>query len=121
MLGFFWGIRALGFYDPTGIRDVIDHKTVKLPSGGSLVVKGPYVFVRHPLYAAMILMIWSYPDITADRLLFNVLWTAWIVAATYLEEHDLTAVYGDEYRAYQEKVPMFVPRISPLATHKDIK
>ncbi len=121
VLGFLWGIRALGFYDPTGIRDVIDHTTANPPSRGGLVVKGPYVFVRHPLYAAMILMIWSYPDITADRLLFNVLWTAWIVVATYLEEHDLTAVYGYEYRAYQENVPMFVPRLPRLATHKQVK
>jgi hypothetical protein len=109
VFGFLWGIQALGSYDPTGIRDVINHIRAKPPSTGDLVARGPYVFVRHPLYVAMILMIWSNPDITADRLLFNVLWTIWILVATNLEERDLIRVYGDVYRAYQKKVPMFVP------------
>ncbi len=109
VFGFLWGIQALGFYDPTGIRDVIDHMRAKPAEKRDLVAKGLYVFVRHPLYAAMLLMIWSNPVITADRLLFNVLWTVWIVVATKLEERDLTAVYGDAYRAYQKKVPMFIP------------
>jgi protein-S-isoprenylcysteine O-methyltransferase Ste14 len=109
VFGCLWAIQALGFYDPTGIRDVIDHIRAKPLAKGDVIAKGPYGFVRHPLYVAMILMIWSNPDITADRLLFNVLWTLWIVVATNLEERDLTAVYGDAYRAYQKKVPMFVP------------
>ena len=34
-----------------------------------MVVRGPYRWVRHPLYLTTLLMIWSYPDLTADRLL----------------------------------------------------
>ena len=54
-------------------------------------------------------MIWSYPDLTADRLLFDALWTTWIVVGTLLEERDLVASFGDAYREYQRKVPMLVP------------
>jgi methanethiol S-methyltransferase len=109
LFGFLWGIQSLGFYDPTGIRDVIDRIRAKPMATGGVIAKGPYKFIRHPFYLAMILMIWSGPDITADRLLFNILWTIWIVVATKLEERDLTAEYGDAYREYQKKVPMFVP------------
>ena len=109
VFGFLWGVQALGFYDPTGIREAIDRIRGKTPTEGGIVARGPYAYVRHPLYSAMILMIWSHPNITADRLLFNILWTVWIVVATKLEERDLTAVYGDAYRAYQESVPMFIP------------
>jgi protein-S-isoprenylcysteine O-methyltransferase Ste14 len=54
-------------------------------------------------------MIWSCPDLTADRLLFNLLWTAWIVVGTLLEERDLVAQFGEEYRVYQTEAPMLIP------------
>jgi len=57
----------------------------------------------------MILMIWSCPDLTADRLLFNLLWTVWIVIGSYFEESDLIIEFGDAYREYQKRVPMLVP------------
>jgi protein-S-isoprenylcysteine O-methyltransferase Ste14 len=57
----------------------------------------------------MILMIWSCPDLTRDRLLFNLLWTVWIVIGSYFEEIDLIAEFGDAYREYQKRVPMLVP------------
>jgi protein-S-isoprenylcysteine O-methyltransferase Ste14 len=76
----------------------------------SFVVKGPYRWVRHPLYLFMTLMIWSCPDLTADRLLFNGLWTVWIVIGSILEERDLVLEFGDVYREYQQTVPMFIPR-----------
>ena len=57
----------------------------------------------------MILLIWSCPDLTRDRLLFNLLWTVWIVIASYFEEHDLIVEFGDAYREYQKRVPMLVP------------
>ncbi|WAC07234.1 MAG: isoprenylcysteine carboxylmethyltransferase family protein [Thermodesulfobacteriota bacterium] len=108
---FFWGIQSMGFYDPTGIRDAIEHMQGKTPVKGSVVSKGPYVFVRHPLYLAMLLLIWSNPVITADRLLFNILWTVWIVVAANLEERDLTAEYGDAYQEYKKKVSMLAPSL----------
>jgi protein-S-isoprenylcysteine O-methyltransferase Ste14 len=60
------------------------------------------------------LMIWSYPDLTLDRLLLNLLFTVWVIVATLLEERDLMAAYGEAYRSFQRKVPMLVPwRIRP--------
>ena len=46
---------------------------------------------------------------TPDRLLFNILWSVWVVTATMLEERDLVAAFGDAYRKYQEEVPMIIP------------
>jgi protein-S-isoprenylcysteine O-methyltransferase Ste14 len=65
--------------------------------------------VRHPLYFFVLLMIWSYPTLTADRALFNVLWTVWIFTGSVLEERDLVAEFGDRYREYQRNVPMLIP------------
>jgi hypothetical protein len=55
------------------------------------------------------MLIWTSPDVTAERLLFNVLWTAWVIIGTLLEERDLVAEFGGEFREYQRRVPMLVP------------
>ncbi len=49
-------------------------------------------------------------------MLFNILWTAYIIVGTLLEERDLGAVLGDEYRDYQRNVPMLIPyNVRPYA------
>jgi methanethiol S-methyltransferase len=107
--GFYWGVRALRFFDPFGLRPIINRLQGKDPMAMPITVAGPYRFVRHPLYLFMILMIWSFPDLTRDRLLFNLMWTVWIVVGSYLEERDLVAEFGNAYREYQKRVPMLVP------------
>jgi hypothetical protein len=46
-------------------------------------IRGPYRWVRHPLFF-FILIIWSCPNLTTGRLLFNGLWTVWIVIGSIL-------------------------------------
>jgi len=105
-----WIARSLGasvdvFGDKTLARSV----EAVPPPPGPILLAGPYRWVRHPSYFTALVMIWSYPDLTADRLLLNVLFTAWIILGTVLEERDLIAVYGKEYRTYQCAVPMLIP------------
>jgi len=109
LFGFYWGVKALRFFDPYGLRPIINRLRGRNPLPMPITVAGPYRWVRHPLYLFMILMIWSCPDLTMDRLLFNFLWTVWIVIGSYLEEIDLIAEFGDAYREYQKKVPMLIP------------
>ncbi len=107
--GFYWGVKALRFFDPIGARPIINRLRGRNPKPMPITVAGPYLWVRHPLYLFTILTIWSCPDLTTDRLLFNLLWTVWIVIGSYFEEIDLIAEFGDEYREYQRRVPMLVP------------
>lgn len=109
------GVRALGHFDPFGVRPIEVMSSGRQPRQVPLTIRGPYRWVRHPLYSAMLLLIWSYPELTADRLLFNVAWTTWIVVGTILEERDLVSVFGAEYRRYQRHVPMLIPvRVAPF-------
>ena len=110
LAGFFWGTRALGHFDPFGLRPISLSLRGRKPEPMPFVVRGPYRWVRHPLYLFMLLMIWSCADLTSDRLLFNALWTIWILVGTRLEERDLIAEFGDTYRDYQDRVPMLIPR-----------
>ncbi len=106
---FVWGIRALGSFDAFGLRPIKSHMRGRADQPLPFAVRGPYLWVRHPLYFAVLVLIWASPVLTADRLLFNLLWTAWIVVGTILEERDLVADFGDVYRGYQRKVPMLIP------------
>jgi len=58
---------------------------------------------RRSWYFFSLLMTWSSPDISADRLLFNVLWSAWIVAGAMLEEKDMN-VYPQDLFYFQRLV-----------------
>jgi len=108
--GFYWGSRALGSFDPLGVESIMNEVRGREPSPPlPLTIRGAYRWVRHPLYSCCILMIWSYPDITADRLLFNVTWTLWIVIGAYFEERDMVADFGEPYREYRRRVPILVP------------
>jgi protein-S-isoprenylcysteine O-methyltransferase Ste14 len=107
--GFAWGILALGSFDTFGLRPILDRLRGTDSPALPFAVRGPYRWVRHPLYTFCLLMIWSYPDLTLDRLLCNVLFTAWIIVGTVLEERDLATAFGDDYRNYQRKVPMLIP------------
>jgi len=106
---FGWGCWALGQFDPFGILPILNHLRGKKKPNISIALRGPYRFVRHPWYISLILMIWSYPDLTSDRLLFNVLWTVWMITGTVLEERDLLATFGEDYLVYQRKAPMLIP------------
>jgi len=114
--GFHWGSKSLGSFDPLGVKKIKrliqNRDTRAMP----LTVRGAYTWVRHPLYFFSLVMIWSCPELTLDRLLFNVLWTVWIVIATLLEEKDLVIEFGDQYRQYQARVPMIIPYKLPVRT-----
>ena len=109
LAGFAWGARSLKSFDPFGIRQIINFLHGRKPRQVPFTVKGPYRWVRHPLYFFTLLMIWSCPDLTTDRMLFNVLWTIWIFVGSLLEERDLVADFGDNYIEYQRRVPMLIP------------
>ena len=110
VIGTGWGMWALRSVDMFGLDAVIKHHKDEASAPKPFSIRGPYRWVRHPLYLFTIVIFWSCPDITADRLLFNILWTLWVIVGTKLEERELVEDFGDAYREYQSKVPMLFPR-----------
>ncbi len=102
--GVVWGAYTLRRSDPFGVTEsgMAGDETAGKPK---LVTSGLYSITRHPLYLFVLILIWVTPKLTADRLLFNVLWSIWIYAGLLLEERDLVRQFGDEYREYRRRVP----------------
>ena len=79
-------------------------------TSGKLVTNGPYRWLRHPIYAAVIYFVWagviSLPFVTAFAA--AALISVCLMARMALEERFLLLTYGD-YRAYAEKTKRLIP------------
>jgi protein-S-isoprenylcysteine O-methyltransferase Ste14 len=102
-------------FDLLGLRPIRAHLRGLSPRATPFFVAGPYRWVRHPLYACILALLWIRPEMVADGFLLSILWSGWIVVGTLLEERDLVADFGDVYRRYQRQVPMLVPWRGPVS------
>jgi len=68
-----------------------------------------------------IIAFWAAPTMTAGHLLFALATTGYILIALQLEEHDLTAALGDQYRQYRRRVPILIPGLHGPGRRTDVE
>ncbi len=77
-----------------------------------LLDSGVYSWVRHPMYLGILLVCLGFL-VGIPSLLALMIWIAFFFIydqmATY-EENDLRRILGEEYMAYQKRVPKWVPK-----------
>ncbi len=95
-----------------GLQQVHEHMQGEELSAPEFQVTGLYRYVRHPLNLGFLIAFWATPHMTVGHLVFAVATTGYIFIAMVLEERDLLARFGEQYRAYRERVPMIVPGLT---------
>ena len=84
-------------------------------SGATLVAEGVYARVRHPQYTGLFIILFGEGVVHWPTIVSLIAFPVIVIAYTMLarrEERDVLAQFGDEYREYQSRVPMFIPRCS---------
>lgn len=94
---------------------IVVHAMISLPvskRGKELVTKGPYKYVRHPIYSAVIFLF--YPAIALLlKSWFLLIGTVLVylifkIVIRYEEKH-LIETFGDKYKEYMNNVQQFIP------------
>lgn len=79
-----------------------------------LATDGAYARVRHPQYTGLFLIAFGEGIVHWPTIVSVVAFPVIVVAYTLLarkEERQMLEEFGDEYRVYQGRVPMFIPRL----------
>jgi methanethiol S-methyltransferase len=119
---FFHGVQILGaallFWTPwdllefVGIRQWIRHRRRKSAGGerlGPLFTGKAYGLVRHPLYLGISVILAFRPEQTRNSAVSVAMIILYFYMGSFFEERRMLEAYGEEYRAYQERVPRFLP------------
>jgi protein-S-isoprenylcysteine O-methyltransferase Ste14 len=72
--------------------------------------RGPYRYVRHPLYSATTVALFATPEMSVGHLLLAVVFTAYMLIGMRFEERDLERKFGSSWREYKAAVPALIPR-----------
>ncbi|WP_375307672.1 methanethiol S-methyltransferase [Bradyrhizobium sp. A11] len=99
----------ISHFELFGLTQVISHFAGRLAEPMKFRTPGLYRLIRHPIYLGFIIAFWSTPTMTLGHLLFATVTTAYIFVGIWLEERDLVALFGDQYRHYRERVAMLIP------------
>jgi protein-S-isoprenylcysteine O-methyltransferase Ste14 len=99
-----WTLRSIG-------KNLTD--TVVTRREHTLVTRGPYRWVRHPFYDAVLLSVIANGLVAANWFLLagGLVTFGLIVLRTAREEERLLARFGDAYRNYMSRTGRFLPKV----------
>jgi len=101
----------ISHFELFGLTQVVSHFAGRMVEPIKFKTPGLYNLIRHPIYLGFIIAFWCTPTMTLGHMLFAAVTTAYIFVGIYLEERDLVALFGSEYRLYRQKVAMLIPNI----------
>lgn len=90
----------------------------------TLAVSGPYAFTRNPLYLGSFFLGLG-ATIATGRwwlgLIFAILFFGIYLPVMRVEETELIAIFGNEFREYAKAVPLFFIRLTPFRINDEAK
>ena len=80
------------------------------PTGTAIITRGPYRFIRHPMYSAALVFIWAgvVSHLSVLTLAIGIAVTAVVIARVIVEERLLRAKYP-EYLDYSKSTKALIP------------
>jgi len=103
---FFFNYDSLSFF---GIRQILNFgKVISINPSAAIKKNGLLGVLRHPMYLALIIYLWSQTFKLID-ILINIVLTIYVLIGTILEEKKLVLEFGEAYVKYQQEVPMLIP------------
>jgi protein-S-isoprenylcysteine O-methyltransferase Ste14 len=98
---------AHGFY----LLHVIGRPKSGIESTTTLVNKGAYKYIRHPLYSSLLFLVWGvfFKDVSLLGIILASAATAFLVVTAKMEESENIQKFGAEYAAYMKSTRMFIP------------
>ncbi len=114
LLGILWTLRyfdAKEFFGFSQISRKLDgnYNLSSYDEDTKLVIKGPYLWCRHPLYLFFILFLAFRPYMFLDYLISLVCITAYFYIGSIYEEKRMIEKFGDHYREYMKHIPRLIP------------
>lgn len=100
----FFGSKAIDVLDLAGVRAVLRERGGQRDAHVPLTTSGVFGIVRHPLYFGWTLLVFGAPHMTATRLVFAVISTAYLAMAIPWEERSLVETFGSDYETYRANV-----------------
>jgi len=105
-------LMAIFMFDALYLLIGSNYQLLKNGRGNSIANKGPFQFIRHPIYSAWIFsftgilaMVFYSWGIIISVIPITIIWS-WLVQR---EEIDMLNKFGDEYRIYMEQTGQFLP------------
>jgi len=119
LVGLIWTFTYIDGAEFLGLTQVYRYFTGKyepeeLDEKSSLIIKGPFLLCRHPVYLFTILFLGMRPYMDLFYLTFFTGSVIYFLIGAYYEERKLEAKYGVEYKLYKAKVPRFIPSVFSL-------
>jgi protein-S-isoprenylcysteine O-methyltransferase Ste14 len=101
-------LRAIGRPSPATARGA----NLGFENTTALVTVGAYRFIRHPLYASLLALLWCAwlkDPFAIASILLTLGGTGFFVATAVAEEKENLASFGAEYAAYMRRTRRFIP------------
>lgn len=102
-----WALRKYGKPD----QSVQDSRRLSFEKTTRLVTEGPYKYIRHPMYASLLLFAWGVflKQISLSSALLLVLISLALYITAFFEERENLSLFGDVYNQYMRLTKRFIP------------
>tara|TARA_R110002126_G_scaffold1402_13_gene8024 strand:+ start:4494 stop:5279 length:786 start_codon:yes stop_codon:yes gene_type:complete len=102
---------AIDHFELFGVKQVWRNLRGLETQEPALMQRFHYKFDRHPIMTGVVFGIWCTPNMTFDRLVLALGFSAYIVLGVAIEERDLIQRHGSKYVEFARRVRTIVPRL----------